>query len=513
MIFLDYLSYRDHAQRRKESFDTHVWMLETILRQSQERPNDFILYVIAVSFQKMCHRMTNKQFSTPYKACLLRLKQKNFAFVELTKTGDSDRDTSFIKAIPDLAKYATTKIPHLQRTANQPQPIEIYNECTYMEFHLLLCELLTKFSDSLNFLQKLTPGESELENILCALDSVQILGHYLRTMVKSSAIEIHLQTIAPLLDVDTRKSWTPEPDSEEVADVADFQRLKPFSIRKGKPLLPWESYRDWLRLMVHYFDAARVLTSYARSLPKQANTISITILSPPAADKKMLSWTVLLETERFFPTVPGQLSGQDFVKFLKKCYDGVDLPRNDAIREIIKSAKVLKEKLESDLLIPDILTEIDALHQEVTKNCTPVDWVDVISEILALKDYLPRDRPAKMQTIVDMLDALSKDNLFYVSLKKGPLCSGEGARGGYHCEAYIASLLHLSRPSASEQRVNDFEMRLPVNNIQEVLEGIKASHVFMHHLNLCADFNNSIVGLPLECLNDAARYALSCFIC
>jgi hypothetical protein len=46
------------------------------------------------------------------------------------------------------------------------------------------------------------------------------------------------------------------------ADFTDFQRIKPYSLRKEIPLLPWQSYRDWLMLMVHYFDAADILLNH-----------------------------------------------------------------------------------------------------------------------------------------------------------------------------------------------------------------------------------------------------------
>ena len=49
---------------------------------------------------------------------------------------------------------------------------------------------------------------------------------------------------------------------------------------KGKSILPWESNRDWLMLMVHYFDAAEVLHDFASKLKIEPDAaISITIPS------------------------------------------------------------------------------------------------------------------------------------------------------------------------------------------------------------------------------------------
>jgi len=109
-----------------------------------------------------------------------------------------------------------------------------------MEFHLLLCKLLSSYKDSLEKLKDLKSIKShgDLDVILKALKKALGFRQYLRAMARSSAIEIHLQTIAALLVVDSRKSWTPD----EMGDFMNFQCLKPHSIHKGKPLSPWESY-------------------------------------------------------------------------------------------------------------------------------------------------------------------------------------------------------------------------------------------------------------------------------
>ena len=349
------------AQRGRESFNTHVWMLKTLLGQSvdsQKSQNAFLLYIIAISFEKMNRRMMNELFSAPYKACLL--EQKTFAFVKLPfavpNVVDSNRDRSFIGSIPLLVKATAMKIPNLKQAANLLQPI--YNECTYMEFHLLLCKLLMNFSNSLENLHtkryhRKETGNCNLKEILEALKQVEVFRHYLRTMVRSSAIETHLQTIAQFLVVDTKKSWTFEPEGD--ADFADFHPLNPYSMCTGKALLPWELHRDWLRLMVYYFDAAKLLTSFFRSLELHhlpTPTICITILSPPLPDHEMLTWTELLGTEHFFLTVPGGLLGKDFIEFLQTNDSYKDSPMRKNVKDVIESAQRLIKKLKSDLLIP-----------------------------------------------------------------------------------------------------------------------------------------------------------------
>ena len=252
-------------------------------------------------------------------------------------------------------------------------------------------------------------GNRDLKEMLEALKQVEVFGRYLKMMVRSSAIETHLQTIAQFLVVDTKKLWTFEP--EEDVDFADFHPLNPYSMHKGKALLPWELYRDWLRLMVHYFDAAKVFTSFFGSLELchlPMPTISITILSPPLPDHKMLTWTELLGTERFFPIVPGGLSGKDFIEFLQTSDSYKDSPTHKNVKDVIESAQRLIKKLKLDPLILDILTKIDTFAQEVKKKCASTDWHNVIEAILALKDSQPLDQLVKMQAIGDMIGTLSK---------------------------------------------------------------------------------------------------------
>ena len=55
-------------------------------------------------------------------------------------------------------------------------------------------------------------------------------------------------------------------------------------------------------LMVHYFDAAEVLNVFASKLKIESDAaISITILTPPLSNKRMLSWTELLKKRALLP--------------------------------------------------------------------------------------------------------------------------------------------------------------------------------------------------------------------
>jgi hypothetical protein len=245
-----------------------------------------------------------------------------------------------------IAEFSMTKIPNLEKVAQlarEKKPFEVYNSDTYMEFHELLCELLKCFRGSLTDLVNLkTHNVTEIRQ---ALTDVRILGDLLWTMVRGSAIEKHLQTIAEFLDtqegvvgvdeevvgvdeevvgvdeevvgVDEEVVGVDEEvvgvgeegidegvDQDDAEEDIDFDLLKPFTMCRGKLLQPWESYRDWLMLQIIYFDAIQTTTRYVSSFPSL--DISIKILSPSLPPTDMLPWGDLLTNDRYFPQPLGK---------------------------------------------------------------------------------------------------------------------------------------------------------------------------------------------------------------
>src|ERR1700679_4144726 len=137
-----------YIYRGKESFDTHIWMLKTLLGQSVTDPkkDTFQLYVVAACFPKMLRRMETEGIPKLYFDCLLGLKSKTFGYIEqpyiATTRSNKDPDRKFLEIIPFLQEV-TTDISNLRKTASEiaaevKKPCEIYNENTYMEFHRLL---------------------------------------------------------------------------------------------------------------------------------------------------------------------------------------------------------------------------------------------------------------------------------------------------------------------------------------------------------------------------------------
>lgn len=71
-----------YAHRDNGSFDTHIWMLKTLLGRSKDDPTTLRLYIVAASFPKMKHRMKNRFISERYFHCLIGMDLKTFDFTE-----------------------------------------------------------------------------------------------------------------------------------------------------------------------------------------------------------------------------------------------------------------------------------------------------------------------------------------------------------------------------------------------------------------------------------------------
>jgi len=78
---------------------------------------------------------------------------------------------------------------------------------------------------------------------------------------------------------------------EEQDDDTELQGVQPRTILDDHPLPVWEAYRDWLRLMVSYFDAARTVSNYVNVY--KPSSMSIKVLAIPFQGQEMLPWTQL----------------------------------------------------------------------------------------------------------------------------------------------------------------------------------------------------------------------------
>ena len=493
-----------HAHRgnqHKRSFDTHIWMLETLLgklvgeRESRDDLKTFESYVIAASFPKMLHRMNGGRISKRYFDCLKRLESTSFEFLEqpdIETTISTPSDQPFLNLIPTLDASTKNLVPNLKTMAekiatNTEKPDKIYNKDTYMEFHILLCRLLIRFHTSLERLEALFSANSNnLMDIKLKLKTVSVFGRNFRAMVRGTTIDKHLKTIANLLDVDCGGSREMPMKTEELKDDEEDEDedLEPYSMSQGG-LLPWQSYKDWLRLTTLYFDAISILQKHVSKLPSEA-AIDIKILAPSLPDKRMLPWKELLCHDVYFPKLIGDsTSVEDLITFLTNNFDGFRVPegtlnereegssittakgkgtrfkknRGFDINLVIEAVKKIVNLQETSTIEMDgfnkdvdlVVDEMELLNNWSAPGCQWHEYATkVISpELKGLKDsnLSSQERLTQTRSVLEMFQTLRGNTLLYQQLREGtPLSRGDGFLGCSHCEVRIASLVSLSSP-------------------------------------------------------------------
>ena len=486
-------------------------MLKTLLGRSARDSKTLELYIFAVSFPKMCRRLNEHPLSNSYFNSLKEIKSKTFGFNVATTPPNRDSDVKvsdvlFVKILESLSSL--TDITNLLKAT----PHNVYSEETCREFHMLLCALLAAFHTALNRLktlqaerlkelkaktsQAVQDDKEFLTKVRMELDIVRVMASSLRVMISGAAIEKHLKNIAELLVVNDEKLWSVTADSDEDdTDDTEFDTLKPYSMQHGKPLLVWQSYKDWLRLTVLYLDAADTLRRFISDRTKNDIDIDIKILAPYLPSKKMLSWKALLRHEMYFPelpNVPGQPTGEELITFLTSDFDGgTEGTLNDAkeengkkgtkskgeqlvgIEQVLKSVQILRDKqklaIDATGVDMDNLTGLfDKVAMQVSsmKDCSSPGSAKHISLILesiqVLKfEQTPKARLLQIQDIADMVGTLSGRSLLYWRLKEDPLTFGDNFSGARHGEICIASIISIShqphlKPGPYDAILNEF---------------------------------------------------------
>ena len=454
----------------------------------------------------------NHPVSTHYLACFQRVKSMTFEPIGEVPISFDKNDLLFRNNIPILAKLPNIKIPNLEKMAQAAEKENLYNKDTCMEFHEILCELLDRFHQSLRKLkgieklkvQKRNEGQkrkgqkrkegtgfnqSDLVEIKEHVASVLAFGRALRAIVRGGAIKLHLTTIASFLQVKTGKSW---PMAFEPHDDAEFDLLKPYSTDVyGEPLLPWKSFHDWLRLMVHHFDAIHVLDNHLTSFPPPELTldISIKILYPSLQDDKMLPWQDLLENEKYFPQIqPDEPSADELITFLSS---PILDEKGNTIEDIIMDVGQVKANLTAKLPTQTIDAKFDQHIKTLTASVSDLEdssstgWKDHVKDILVQVKRLSTDstidgRLSRLEGILNMLENLRGSFLLYKRLKPdSSLSLGTGFKGPEHCEILAAVSNYLSGPGTKPH----------LGLSQNLLDEFKVSCISVPCSNICQLYN------------------------
>lgn len=423
---------------------------------SQSLSNHLIRYVIATCYRKMKRRLNHATLSQPYLRSLVEAIGSPFceppqmpsatdiSYDRLFLTyiyGFFLEDTRFVGTFPNIVEQA--KLTH------KGEPFQLYSKDTHSEFHQLLLNFLALFRDSLDTLANLgvamdASNNNPHSNSKTSLDNVLLYGLALQKLSKSSALQTHLQAIAPSLE-DHRRAHTLTSTLNNEQDGAcneldeELAAVQPYvTTDKGAMIPLWRSYRDWLRLIVVHFDAAHLLGRYFAEPPLQSQTISFKILVAPYVDKILLPWNTLL-TSPHFPTGDQDATNEEIVQFLT---DSISANPTKALGSA-KGLSTVWEKLNKEKVDKEKWNkQLERVKQEVKnlrKSKLP-GWSDHADDLGNWLENLQSSDDSKLESkMTEKINLLIYSARFFQNFAKAT--NPDGFKGTLHCEACLASLL------------------------------------------------------------------------
>ena len=401
-------------------------------------------YVVATCHRKIRGRLVDK-LSRPYLDLLhdtvFSSNPPPFVTIplELEKSKQLENDkTFFIKILPKILPYLATKVPLLQeaisKAASNQSITACYNEDTYMEYHMLLWDLLDSFKMSLDHLNNIK--DPHAKNFDAYMNCVMVLGNALQSMSRGHVVEMHMKVILSNNSSFVRTMHNVNRDTELDEEI--------YWIGSAHP--PWRAFCEWLKLMLVHFDAVNILTAHVKS--HQISEVTIKVISVPYPDENLLEWRKLLKNKRYFDASVGPFgtrpSTDEIIAFLEmwqlprkeKGDDGGDPdPGIDSIIKDFKDFCAGTTTVPLDELIEDIkLMKCRSPGYEVV--------VDNLTETLtSLKCDGGRPSSATGKVILNDLESLRDRALFFLKLRNLSF------NGSMHCELIIACFMMLESSS------------------------------------------------------------------
>ena len=155
-FFTGTLYYRPYLLQKEmdtnNSFELHTWMLARFIETSDSNVIPLSYYVIAVSYEKMITRM-NYRVSTSFCDAITNLPQ-NIELPEQYPLNDAS-NLNYNHFITLLMKYTASRRLTLSTPIDKlaEHKKDLYNQETYVDFHLILGKLLDRLFDSLLLLK------------------------------------------------------------------------------------------------------------------------------------------------------------------------------------------------------------------------------------------------------------------------------------------------------------------------------------------------------------------------
>ena len=442
--------------------------------------NRLLRYIIATCHPKMNRRLKHKTLFQPYFSSLKSVEDFTFdkSLQEQPSSLETASDQSFLQkfVLPAVDKLRTS-IPFIHqqaKLAEANQKFELYNENTCKEFHYLLLELLERFQTSVSALSALqkrrSPANLPSEQFEQTLVKVLLNGFALQRIAKGSALRMHMRTIEAKLADHRRPDMSPgetaEKDEEwgEEQDERDeeLEAVQPYtvSVKKNVPVpVPlWKSYRNWLNLMLIYFDAVDVLVEYITGPNFIYKKISLKILVVPPRDPALLPWSELFTDSKLFPAEneidPSPTTNDEILKFL-------EFATSPAMMDYSNSIDAIRTGLEQKNR-EATMQSLETL-EKLFSNAQKYGWSNSASKLTAMiDDHFKKSSVKLSNKVTDRLELLQEIGSFFAFLRK-PMAF----LGALHCEASLASLLpsHLGEDVGIDSKVQVISAQMKVRYV------------------------------------------------
>jgi hypothetical protein len=443
----------------KVTLASHLWILSKLIfpenttiseDEDDDRLNILLNYIITTSHKKMERRFKH-DLSDRHLQSLMKVEDFTFN-PELQVDTDFDKidkilnDRAFITGFVSrtkrepklLASLDLSPIPNIKRMCDnlphESEPFQLYTSETCTEFHNLVVGLLVKFKQSCFSLAK-EKGDKFRNKVITMI----VCGHTLLRIARGRAFEMHLQNIAPLLEDHRTEISMPNFPEDDVVNEELLPVLSSIT-DTGQPIPLWKTYRDWMQLMVVYFDAAKILTTYATSQSHPFKAVSFKILATPPVDDRFLPYHELLNDSLLFPVADASgkpVKNEEILKFLDNGFNSLEAAKkNDKLGGDIMQLWEKRAKKEFKQISKNLRTLKDS-----TESLVYAQKVDEILELLSSWN-VNQDNDTLKKNITDKICSLNGElaaeknshPFFFLQLKQ--------FKGTCHCECCLASILH-----------------------------------------------------------------------
>lgn len=479
-----------NSYNKPPTLHEHLWTLRKLLtrkctpsheRESKGLTECLLRYIITTCYPKMNRRFTQPHLSAPYLDSLNSVPIAKIEFkTSEPKFSRYDRKF-FMQFLPFVWEAVVlTKIPNIRKQITEEaerlagrgpesgvemdgvhKPILFYTKDTYQEFHALLLELLAIFGESLRNLCDATstsndsgPGSSSSVNI--HVSRVKVVASGLQMLTRGAVLETHLETIESSLR-EHRRVNTVSTSIEEAKEEQDedLKAVQPRVTLSGTTLPLYMSYKEWLKLILIYFDAVDRLSRYVTGSIFQFNDIDIEILISPPVSDTLLEWKELFAYPGIFSAknVPANENIDSILNYLRETTD-------QSFARFTTKAKTLLNVLQK----PSASADIVKRALESMAQCKLPGWAEM-ANVHLLK--IPESQRVitgsdKEGLAADIESLLKSANYSFLRFLHTVNQTGLHFTGSQHCEASLASLLKYSKGGTTDDTCEDIRTQLEV---------------------------------------------------